>query len=80
MADLKEEGEPEAQINHSHTRIIKLGRTLYCVQENGENHWRKCSVYMCPHLLINMDPHLQMNRFSLKSVCGLIMCTQGDQE
>lgn len=48
MADLKGEGEPEARINHSHTRIIRLGRTLYWVQENGENHWRKCSVYMCP--------------------------------
>lgn len=45
VADLKGEGEPEARINQSHTRIIKLGRTLRCVQENQENDWTKCFIY-----------------------------------
>lgn len=45
VADLKGEGKPGALINYSHTRIIKLGRTLHCVQENRENDWRKCFIY-----------------------------------
>lgn len=45
VADLKGEGEPEAPINHSHTRKIKLRRTPRCAQENRENDWRKCFIY-----------------------------------
>lgn len=36
-ADLKGEGEQEAQINHGHTRIIKLQRVLGVPKRIAEN-------------------------------------------